>query len=92
MDRKAIWLAAAVSVDSGLRPCNVTLKDGKDKKDHCVRAKDMLIKLHYEEGRKGRSGEGRNFGNFWELGTGVERCLEGGYSCTDGEDYEQEEL
>ena len=67
LDRKAIWLAAAVSFDSGLRPCNVTLKDGKDKEDHCVRARDMLFQVKLRGGEEGHVRGGEELREF--LGT-----------------------
>ena len=40
-DSKAIWLAVALTFDSGARIGNLTLKDGKDREDHCIRAKHV---------------------------------------------------
>ena len=40
-DSKAIWLAVALAFDSGARIGNLTLKDGKDREDHCIRAKHV---------------------------------------------------
>jgi hypothetical protein len=37
-DSKAIWLAIALGFDSGPRIGNLTLKDGKNREDHCIRA------------------------------------------------------
>jgi hypothetical protein len=38
MDSKALWLANGLAFDSGPRISNVTLKDGKNAEDHCIRA------------------------------------------------------
>lgn len=37
-DSKAIWLVIALGFDSGPRIGNLTLKDGKNREDHCIRA------------------------------------------------------
>ena len=39
--KKGVYLAAALSYDTGARPGNVRRVDGKDKEDHCIRAGDM---------------------------------------------------
>jgi hypothetical protein len=38
MDSKAIWLAVGLAFDSGPRIGNLTLKDGPEAEDHCIRA------------------------------------------------------
>lgn len=38
MDSKAIWLIIALGFDSGPRISNLTLRDGKRREDHCIRA------------------------------------------------------
>ena len=38
LDQKGTYMALAISFDSGLRPCNVTLRDGPGSEDHCIRA------------------------------------------------------
>lgn len=45
MDSRAIWLAVCLGFDSGPRIGNVTLKDGKDKEDHCMRARDATFSI-----------------------------------------------
>ena len=40
-DSKAIWLSVALAFDSGARIGNLTLKDGKDREDHCIRAEHV---------------------------------------------------
>jgi hypothetical protein len=45
MDLKAIWLVICLGFDSGPRIGNLTLKDGKDKEDHCVRAGHLAFTI-----------------------------------------------
>lgn len=40
-DSRSIRLAVALAFDSGVRIGNITLKDGKDREDHCIRAKHV---------------------------------------------------
>ena len=51
-DKKAIWIAAGVAFDSGLRPCNVRGKDGKKAMDHCIRANHFRFEVVNEAGQK----------------------------------------
>ena len=44
-NRKAAYLAVAISLDTAVRIGCVTLKDGKDKVDHCIRLDDVYIKV-----------------------------------------------
>jgi hypothetical protein len=44
-DRRAKWIALAVSCQGGLRISNVTRPDGPLKADHCVRAQDVLFEV-----------------------------------------------
>ena len=43
LDRKAIYLAAAICLDSGRRIGHVTLRDGNYKNDHYIRAKQVTL-------------------------------------------------
>lgn len=43
LDMKGTYIAAAVSYDSGLRPSNVTLRNGPKAEDHCIRAEDFVF-------------------------------------------------
>jgi hypothetical protein len=45
MDMKVIWLVICLGFDSGPRIGNLTLKDGKDKEDHCVRAGHLAFTI-----------------------------------------------
>ena len=48
LDMKAQYVAAAISFDSGLRPGQVTLADGPDAEDHCLRARDFVFLVDLE--------------------------------------------
>jgi hypothetical protein len=41
--RKAIWIAALSGFDTGVRPSNVRLKEGKSAVDHCILAGDLVF-------------------------------------------------
>ena len=41
--RKAIWIAALTGFDTGVRPSNVRLKEGKSAVDHCILASDLVF-------------------------------------------------
>ena len=43
LDMKAVYIGAAISYDSGLRPGHVTQADGPDAEDHCIRAGDFTF-------------------------------------------------
>jgi hypothetical protein len=43
MSRRAVWVASAMTFDSGVRVSNVTLKRLRGK-DHCIRAKAVIVK------------------------------------------------
>ena len=45
---KGVYLAAALSYDTGARPGNVRRVDGKDKEDHCIRAGDMEFEVEHD--------------------------------------------
>ena len=63
LDMKATYIAGAISYDSGLRPCNVTLVDGSDREDHCIRAEDFTFIVDLGSGLQRLRGdeEIRNF-------------------------------
>jgi hypothetical protein len=46
----ALWCAAAVAFDMGLRPCSVTQADGPTAEKHCLRAKDFTFVVQGEGG------------------------------------------
>ena len=47
--QKALWISSGVGFDSGLRPCNITLKNGKRAQDHCIRASHCRYLIEGEE-------------------------------------------
>ena len=51
LDQKGTYIGLAVSFDSGLRPCSVTLRDGPRAEDHCIRAKHFLFWVELATGR-----------------------------------------
>ena len=42
---KAIWIAALIGFDTGVRPSNVRLKDGGSAVDHCILASDLVFNM-----------------------------------------------
>ena len=42
---KAIWIASIIGFDTGVRPSNVRLKDGKSAVDHCILASDLSFNV-----------------------------------------------
>jgi hypothetical protein len=56
LDQKGTYMALAISFDSGLRPCNVTLRDGPRAEDHCVRAHHFRFLVELERGKMKLSG------------------------------------
>ena len=59
IDQKGTYIGLAVSFDSGLRPCSVTLRDGPRAEDHCIRAKHFLFWVELATGRIRLTGGGR---------------------------------
>ena len=51
LDQKGTYMALAISFDSGLRPCNVTLRDGPRAEDHCIRAQHFRFLVEGETGK-----------------------------------------
>ena len=44
-NHKAVYLAVAICLDTGVRISSVTLRDGKDKVDHCIKLSHVTIKV-----------------------------------------------
>ena len=51
LDKKGTYISLSISFDSGLRPCNVTLKDGPTAEDHCILAKHFRFVVEMETGQ-----------------------------------------
>lgn len=45
LNNKAVYLAVAICLDTAVRISSVTLKDGKDKLDHCIKLNHINIKV-----------------------------------------------
>lgn len=76
MDRRAVWLAIAMSYDGGPRVSNVTMKDG-GKTDHCIRAKEVTFVYTAQDGSTQKVSAGEPFRRDTadlSLPTCVSRC------------------
>ena len=60
LDMKMRYIAGAVSFDSGLRPGQVTLADGANAEDRCLRAGDFVFVVEVGGAHRGCVGEKRS--------------------------------
>ena len=68
LSSKAIWIAALIGFDTGVRPSNVRLRDGKHAVDHCILSSDLIFNVTTTRGDERLHG-----------GEAVRRELEEGY-------------
>ena len=49
---KAIWISALIGFDTGVRPSNVCLGDGKSAVDHCILSSDLVFNVTTQLGNE----------------------------------------